>query len=138
MIKDAAVGGLSRAAGAGRRGDLGVASSLPLKARTAGEMRLFTQFPSRKVWERGQNPEPRVSTGGVGRGREGGPGAARVPPVQDPLRPLPAAHLALDTSPVFRSGFPAPWTWTPWLVSLIHSLSVSVFLSSFSTPYLAK
>lgn len=35
MIKDAAVGGLSRAAGASRRGDLGVASSLFVKTERA-------------------------------------------------------------------------------------------------------
>lgn len=35
MIKDAAVGGLSRAAGASRRGYLGVASSLFVKTERA-------------------------------------------------------------------------------------------------------
>lgn len=65
MIKDTAVGGLSRAARAGRRGDLAVANSLFVKTERP-EMGLFTQRPPCKVWEQGQNLEPRVSRGGGG------------------------------------------------------------------------
>lgn len=63
MIKDAAVGGLSRAARAGRRGDLGAASSLFVKTELPGEMRLLTQVPPCKVWEQDPSLEPRVSRG---------------------------------------------------------------------------
>lgn len=128
MIKDAAVGGLSRAARAGRQSDLGVANSLYANKTKWPERGDCTPKAHLVKFEQGQKLEPRVVRGGGGEWQGGWAGSRACPAL--PGRAALAAHLTLDRRPVFRSGLSALSSQTPWLAFP----SLSLVLSFFSLP----
>lgn len=111
MIKDAAVGGLSRAADASRRGDVGVASSLFLtKTERAERCDCSPSSHLVKFGSEAKTWNPRFQERGQGVREKGGPAPrlSRRSCAAPPRLPAARAHLTLDRSPVFRSGLPAP------------------------------